>query len=156
MKTTAKVEQEIVVKRTQIDHIYEDEDDNPIFIIIRFLVYMPGQESSTFGSDEERWVYSKIDQEWNQADLGEASLLRQFLGVENSACIQSVLNSLKDNEVVTARYTIAIETQAGHSLPTCGSCRYWSKGYCELRKQNIPEDSIIPCSRKFFEPKVAQ
>lgn len=156
MKTSAKVEQEIVVKRTYIENIYENGGDNPEFIIIKFLVYVPGQESSTFGSDEEYWVYAAVDQEWKQDTPGESSLLRQFLGIENNACIQTVLNDLKDNETVTVEYNITIEIRAGHSLPTCGSCIYWSKGHCELLKQNVPEDHIIPCSREFFEPKATQ
>ena len=154
MKTSAKVEQEIVIKRTYIENVYEEDDDNLSFIIIKFLVYVPGQESSTFGSDEEYWVYAAVDQTWNQDTPGEASLLRQFLGIENDACIQSVLNALKDNEAITVGYTLTIETKSGHSLPTCGSCKHWSKGYCEIIKQNISGDHILPCSRELFEPKV--
>lgn len=153
MKTSAKVEQEIVIKRTYIENIYEEDDKNPKFIILKFFVYVPGQESFTFGSDEEYWVYAAVEQAWCQHTPGESSLLRQFIGIENDACIQAVLNDLKDNEAVTVSYTIAIETKAGHSLPTCGSCRYWSKGYCEIIKQNMPEDHILPCSRELFEPK---
>lgn len=155
MNTSTKAEQEIVVKRTYIENVYENGDDSPEFIIIRFLVYVPGQENLTFESDEESWVYSKIEQKWNQYDLGETSLLRQFLGSENDVCIQAILNLLKDTEAVATRYTITIETKAGHSLPTCGGCKYWSKGYCKFRKQNVPEDHIIPCSREFFEPKTS-
>ena len=154
MKTSAKLEQEIVIKRTYIEHIYEDDNDGPSFIIIRFLVYVPGQENYTFGSDEERWDYAAVDQTWQHASSPySSSLLYRFLGVENDACIQAVLNTLKDNEAVTVGYSIAIETKSGHSLPTCGSCKYWSKGYCEILKQNMPEDCIIPCSRELFEPE---
>lgn len=158
MKISSKIEQEIIIKRTYIENIYEDEDDaeDPSFILINFLVYVPGQENLTHGSDEECWTYAKIDQEWQLADPRTSSLLCTFIGIENDVCIQTILNSLKENEVVTAGYTITVETKAGHSLPTCGSCRYWSKGYCELIAQNIPEDHIIPCSREFFEPKTTQ
>lgn len=154
MKTPAKVEQEIVIKRTHVENIYEDDDENPSFIIIRFLVYVPGQEVRTFGSDEECWVYAAVDQEWRQDAFDKASLLCEFLGVENDACIQAVLNDLKDNEVITAKYTISVETKKGHSLPTCGSCKHWSKGYCKIVKQNISGDCILPCTRELYKPKV--
>lgn len=153
MKTSAKLEQEIIIKRTYIENIYEGDDEDLSFTLIKFLVYAPGQEHRTLGSDEEYWVYYEGDQEWQRADPYASSILCQFLGIENDACIQSVLNALKDNDSVTVGYTITVETKAGHSLPTCGSCRHWSKGYCEMVKQNIPEDHILPCSRELFEPK---
>lgn len=153
MKTSTKIEQDIVVKRTYIENVCENGDENLIFILIKFLVYVPGQESLTRGSDEESWVYDINAQEWQPADPNAASLLHTFFGVENDVFIQNILTLLKDAEVVATRYTITVEIKEGHSLPTCGSCKYWSEGYCEFMKQNIPEDHIIPCSREFFEPK---
>lgn len=153
MKTSTKIEQEIVVKRTYIENVYENDKESPEFIIIRFLVYVPGQENLIFGYHEEDWVYYAINQEWQNRDPESRSVLCKFLGVENDVCIQTILNLLKDAEFVTTRYTTTVEIKEGHSLPTCGSCKYWSEGYCEFMKQNIPEDHIIPCSREFFEPK---
>lgn len=153
MKTSAKVEQDIVIKRTYIENVYEN--GNLELIIIRFLVYVPGQENMTFGSHEEDWAYYASDQEWQNRDPESISVLCKFLGVENDVCIQTLLNLLKDAEAVTMRYTITAEIKEDHSLPTCGSCKYWSEGYCEFLKQNIPADHIIPCRREFFEPKTS-
>lgn len=159
MKTTTKVEQEIVVKRTNIEYEYEEDDDDDKdfkFIFINFSVFIPGYEHYTDSKDEESWGYDAATQKWDLSNSDKTSVLYEFFGTDNYNCIHAILDDLKDNEVITARYTISVETKNGHSLPTCGDCKYWSRGYCKIIQHNMPENRIRPCPRELFEPETDQ
>lgn len=158
MKTT----KEIVIKRTGIEYTYDD-DDKLAYIDLRIMVYIPGFEGSTWGSDEDHWAYYAESDSWRC--VSRCSIfddlpygLTMFLGVDNTEVISQVLHELtyKNREFITVNYSIDIDISPGHKLPLCGQCIHWTSenhGYCNWCEQHIPSDNVIPCNREVFKPK---
>lgn len=159
MKTT----KEIVIKRTGIEYTYDD-DDKLQYIEMSILVYVPGLEYSTCGRyDEDHWEYHAESDSWicistyDELD-GAPYGLAMFLGPDNTEVISQVLHELthKNREFVTVKYTIDVDISPCHNLPLCGQCIHWvsdKHGYCNLGKQHISADHVIPCGREVFKPK---
>lgn len=159
MKTT----KEIVIKRTGIEYTYND-DDKLQYIEMSIMVYMPGFEYSTCGRyDEDDWEYHAESDSWRCVSKcdeldGTPYGLAMFLGLDNTEVITQVLNelTLENRESVTVNYTIDVDISPGSKLPVCGQCMHWvsdKHGYCNLCKQHISVDHVIPCSREVFKPK---
>lgn len=158
MKTT----KEIVIRRTGIEYTY-NEDDTLAYIDLRIMVYIPGLESSTWESDEDRWEYSAESDSWRYISkydeiYGTPRGLAMFLGIDNTEVIEQVLHELtrENREFITVNYSINADISTGHKLPLCGQCIHWTSkknGYCNWCAQPIPADLVIPCSREVFKPK---
>lgn len=145
--------QTIVIRRTNIEH-YEDEDGVPDSITLSLLVYLPGHEGDTLAQDEESWELFHATGEWTNvtrvsAEDGFPTGLWYYLGLHNQALLKSVLNALVEHEYLTITYSIQLNIQEGHSLPTCSTCQHWKDGVCKKVNQDIPGDHIIPCDKLF-------
>lgn len=158
MKTT----KEIVIKRTDIDYTY-DEENKLSYINMSIMVYVPGFEGSTLGCDEDSWEYSAKTDHWRCVSRcddvsGIPYGLAMFLGVDNNEVIGQVLHELTNEarEFITVNYSIDVDISPGHNLPLCNQCVHWTpenNGHCNWCNQHLPADHVIPCSREVFKPK---
>lgn len=147
----------IVVKRTAIE-TDEDEEGDINYIALRFLVYEEGNESATFGCDEDCWSF--FNGEWCCCSKGGRVTglpygLGAYIGIDNTPIAEHILNALVQNKYVTVTYTTEVNIQPGHSLRTCGMCAFWENGKCSKIGEEISKDHIIPCDILFKEKVTA-